>query len=41
MIGDFEILNNTKKCDSSRQLHIESYIQKDRVEDEISKNRRK
>jgi RNA-directed DNA polymerase len=25
-------LNNTKKCDNSRQLHIEGYLQKDRVE---------
>ncbi|URZ07291.1 hypothetical protein [Clostridium felsineum] len=25
-------MNNTKKCDNSRQLHIEGYLQKDRVE---------
>jgi RNA-directed DNA polymerase len=25
-------LNNTKKCDNSRQLHIEGYLQKNRVE---------
>jgi group II intron reverse transcriptase/maturase len=25
-------LNSTKKCDNSRQLHIEGYLQKDRVE---------
>jgi RNA-directed DNA polymerase len=25
-------LNNTKKCDNSRQPHIEGYLQKDRVE---------
>jgi len=25
-------LNNTKKCDNSRQLHSEGYLQKDRVE---------
>jgi len=25
-------LKNTKKCDNSRQLHIEGYLQKDRVE---------
>lgn len=31
-IGGFETLKNTKKCDNSRQLHIEGYLQKDRVE---------
>ena len=31
-IGGFGTLNNTKKCDNSRQLHIEGYLQKDRVE---------
>ena len=25
-------MNNTKKCDNSRQLYIEGYLQKDRVE---------
>ena len=25
-------MNNTKKCDNSRQLHNEGYLQKDRVE---------
>lgn len=25
-------MKNTKKCDNSRQLHIEGYLQKDRVE---------
>jgi len=31
-IGGFETLKNTKKCDNSRQLHIEGYLQKNRVE---------
>jgi len=31
-IGGFETLNNTKKCDNSRQLYNEGYLQKDRVE---------
>lgn len=25
-------MKNTKKCENSRQLHIEGYLQKDRVE---------
>ena len=31
-MGGFETLKNTKKCDNSRQLHNEGYLQKDRVE---------
>ena len=31
-MGGFRILQDTKKCDESRQLHYEGYLQEVRVE---------